>query len=168
MALTSKLTVDIVSTLTNVLDLATGKVPLNRRSEYSWESGTGADQADLIFHDQRTLGASSSENIDLAGSLTDAYGATITFARIKALIIIAAAGNTNDVQVGGAASNAFVNWVANSSDIVNVRPDGILALISPSATAYAVTAGTGDILKIANSGAGTSVVFDLILIGASV
>jgi Ca2+-binding RTX toxin-like protein len=167
MALTSKITLDIVSTLTKVLDLATGKTPLNRRAEYSWESGTGADQADLVFHDQRTLAASATENIDLAGGLTDAYGATITFARIKALIVIAAAGNTNDVQVGGAASNAWATWVANSSDIVTVKPDGILALVSPSATGYVVTAGTGDILKIVNSGAGTGVTYDIVLIGSS-
>jgi hypothetical protein len=167
MSLTSRLVVSTVATLTSALDLATGTVPLALQQSIELASGTGANQADRIWHDERTLTASSSENLDLAGSLADAFGTTITFARIKAIVVGAASANTNNVQVGGAASNAFVNWVANSSDIVNVPPGAVLALIAPGATAFPVTAGTGDILKIANSGAGTGVTYDIVLIGAS-
>lgn len=166
MALTTKITLDVISTLTKVLDLATGKTPLNRRQEYSWESGTAANQADLVFHDQRTLTASTAEELDLAGVLTDIYGATITFVRIKALVVVSAAGNTNLVQVGGAAANAFVNWVANATDILLVRPGGVLALVAPDVTAYPVTAGTGDKLRFAND-AGSSITYDIVIIGAS-
>lgn len=167
MPLTSTLLVDFAATLTKALDLVTGEAPLRTRVSTALASGTGANQADKIFSDQRTLTASSTEDLDLAGSLTDAFGDTITFARIKAILVIADAGNANNVLVGGAAANQFINWVGDASDKVVVRPGGVFCLIAPDATAYAVTAGTGDLLRIGNSGAGTSVTYKIVIIGAS-
>ena len=130
-------------------------------------NGTSADKADLIWHDQRTLAASTSEDLDLAGSLTDAFGATMTFARVKAIIVSAAAANGSLIQVGGASSNQFINWVANSSDIIQVVPGGFMLLAAPDAVAYAVTASTGDLLKIANTDGAAAGTYDIYIIGAS-
>lgn len=163
MALTVEMLLKIALNHTSVLDLGTAKFPATLDFGDSLASGTGADQADQLFTDTRTLTATS-ENLDLAGGLTDAFGATITFARIKG-IAIRNKSTTDVLLVGGAASNAFVNWVANSSDIVRLRPGGVLVLWAPDATAYAVTAGTGDILKI-DSGAAT-ISYDIAIIGAS-
>lgn len=129
-------------------------------------SGTGANQADLMFADQRTLSASATENLDLAGGLTDAFGTTLTFAKIKAIMVRAAPGNTNDVVIGGAASNAFVGPFGGTTPTVAVKPGGFLLLFAP-ATGWTVTASTGDILKVANSSSGTSVTYDVVLIGTS-
>ncbi|OGB94026.1 MAG: hypothetical protein A2Z31_00225 [candidate division NC10 bacterium RBG_16_65_8] len=159
--------VDLTSILTSALDLATAQAALTYLKSIALTDGTGADQADQVWHDQRTLGASATENLDLAGSLTNALGATVTFARVKAILVFAAVGNTNNVQVGGAASNGFINWVASATDIINVRPGGLFLLVARDATAYAVTAGTGDILKMTNSSGSTSVTYDIILIGAT-
>ena len=150
-------------------DLSTLTETISGTNLPSWvvTNGTGADQADLLWHDQRTLSASTSEDLDLAGSLTNSFGTTVTFARIKGIIVSAASGNGDNIQVGGAASNQFVNWVANSSDIINVRPGGTFALIAPDATAYAVTAGTGDLLKINNADSGAAATYDIYLIGAT-
>lgn len=167
MALDTRIELSLIATLTAGLDLsAIATLPLSYPRVCRWPSGTAEDQADLLWHDQRTLAASASETLDLAGGLTNAFGATLTFARVKLMVVAAADGNTNAVQVGGAASNAFVNWVANSSDVVNVMPDGQLWLIAPKA-GYAVTAGTGDQLKIGNSAGGTPVTYDIVIIGAS-
>lgn len=167
LALTTRLSLGIVAGFTGPLDLATSVNELNYPKLFQWASGTAANQADRVYHDQRTLTASATENLDLAGSLLDPFNNTITFARIKLLMVYAALGNTNLVQVGGAASNAFINWVANSSDIINVRPGGLLLLAAPDVTGYAVTAGTGDILKMTNSAGSTSVTYDIVLVGAS-
>lgn len=110
MTLNSKLVLAVLADLTNPLDLAVGTVPLNLTKTVQLASGTGANQADLIFHDTRTLAASNSEDLDLAGGLVDAFGNTLTFARIKALVFAAAAANTNNVVVGGAGSNGFTTW----------------------------------------------------------
>jgi hypothetical protein len=165
--LTSALKVEAVEAFTKTVGLAEVSSPVQFRKSLTWQDGTTVNKADRLWQDSRTLAASTSEDLDLAGGLTDAFGAAITFARIKGLFIAAAITNTNNVVVGGASSNAFINWVGNANDVVNVRPGGILALIAPDVTAYAVTATTGDLLHIANSGAGSSVTYEIIIIGAS-
>lgn len=167
MALTSRITADLSARATSALDLVTGSAPLSKTVQLDLASGTGANQADLVFSDQRTIAASGTDSLDLAGTLTDAFGATVSFARVKAIMITAASGNTNDVLVGGAASNTFLNWVSDATDVVVVKPGGLFLLAAPDATAYAVTASTGDILQVANSSSGTSVTYDVVIIGAS-
>lgn len=148
------------------LDLGVASYPALIGADYNLDNGSGANQASLMFSDIRTLTASSTENLDLAGSLVDAFGTTLTFAKIKALIVIADAGNTNDVLVGGAGSNTMLTFFGDATDIVKVKPGGMLVLVAPDATGYAVTASTGDILKVANSSSGTGVTYKIILIGA--
>ncbi len=165
--LKSVISVSAVMENQNTLDLSVVKAPLNFKKTLTLLNGVGLDQNDLIFHDQRTLAASATENLDLAGSLTNAFGTTLTFVKIKGMIFTAALANTNNVQVGGAAANAFVNWVADATDIINIAPNGVFLHLNPTLAGWAVTAGTGDLLKITNSGGGTSVTYDVILIGTS-
>lgn len=165
MALSGKLAISTFLTYTAALDLATVQAPLNYNAVANLTSGTGVNQATKLFSDTRTLAPSGAEDLDLAGVLTDAFGAALTFTAVKGVIIAAAAANSNLVVVGGAASNGFVNWVADPTDKINVRPGGAFALFAPDATGYVVTAGTGDLLHVANSGAGTSVTYDVIILG---
>lgn len=170
MALSAKLTVGLAAKQTTTVDFGTPEANLTKNYALSLANGTAAGQADRIFTDTRTLGASANEDLDLAGTLTDAFGTTVTFAKVKAIIIGAASGNTNNVIVGGAATNAFVNWVGAATHTVTVRPGGVLALLTGSAdlNGYGVTAGTGDLLRVTNSGAGTSVTYDIAIVGTSV
>jgi hypothetical protein len=167
MPLNAKLLIDFDADYTSPLDLSTTENALSFTRQINLASGVGANQADKIFHDTRTLGASATENLDLAGTLVDAFGATLTFARIKGLIVYASPANTNNVLVGGAASNGFINWVGDTTDVLVVRPGGLICSFAPDATAYAVTASTGDLLKITNSGGTTGVTYDVVIIGAS-
>lgn len=128
-------------------------------------TGTTAGKSDLVFADTRTITASSSENLDLAGTLTDAFGATLTFVKVVGLYIKAAAANTNNVVVGGAASNGFVSPFGASTDTIKIGPGGFMLLVNDAG--YAVTAATADLLKIANGGSGTSVTYDVVIIGRS-
>ena len=155
----------ISATYGNALDFGSveQKIQYNQRSAFT--DGSGADQAQKLFSDTRTLTASATESLDLAGGLTDVFGATLTLTKVKALLIKAAAGNTNDVVVGGAASNQWAAPFGDVSDTVKVKPGGTLLLIAPDATGYAVTAGTGDILKVANSAGSTSVSYDIVIVG---
>lgn len=130
------------------------------------DNGTGAGQADLMFADTRTLAASATENLDLAGSLVDPVGSTLTFVTIKVIKVCAATGNTNNVLIGGAASNTMLGIFDDATDIVRVKPGGCFIWIAPKVGAT-VTASTGDILKAANSSSGTSVTYDIIIIGTS-
>lgn len=169
MPLKSKLELTVVANLTAALDLASASVPLSKVYRTSLLSGTGAGQADKIFYDQRTLNASATENLDLAGTLVDALGATFTLAKVKGLIVAAAAANTNNVLVGGDVTNTFFPMFGAETDSVIVRPGGVFAVFcgEGDAAGYAVTAGTADLLKVANSGGGTPVTYDVIIIGTS-
>lgn len=133
--------------------------------EQSFGSGTGAGNADKEFDDERTLGDAASESLDLAGGLTDAFGAVITLAKVKVLAIKNKSA-TQTLSVGGAASNGFIGWVGDPTDIVKVGP-GAFALLICDPAGVAVTAGTGDLLKIANS-AGATCAYDIIVVGTSV
>jgi hypothetical protein len=167
MSLTTRIKLEVVATQTNALDIVSGQASIDYRKEFTWADGTGADQANRIFTDQRTLSASATEDLDLAGVLTDAFGATLTFAEVSAIIIYAATANTNNVLVGGAASAQFATWAGATNDVVVVRPGGLLVLVARDATAYAVTATSADLLKIANSAGSTDVVYDIIIVGRS-
>lgn len=167
MPLTTKLAVSLQATLTKALDLATGSVPLSLVLTRELADGTGAGQANRVWSDTRTLAASASETLDLAGTLTDAFGDAFTLARVKMLAVIAKADNANNVVVGGASSNAWVGPFAAANNTVQVRPNGMLIMACQDATGWAVTAGTGDLLQIANGGSGTSVTYDIVIIGAS-
>lgn len=157
--------ISLTGTFTRDNDLAAPSQSFNYSKLFNFTNGSGANEANMIWADQRVLTASSTEDLDLSGSLTNVYGTSILFTSIKGIIVYAAAANTNNVLLGGAATNAFINWVGNATDIISIRPGGMLALIDPNANGYAVTAATGDILKVANSSSGTSVTYDIILLG---
>lgn len=162
----TRVAVEVSGTHVKTLDLGDGAAPFPLQAVLNLLNGTGAAQADLAYFKTRTITASSNEDLDLAGSLTDAYGATLTFARIKAVIIAAAVGNTNNVRVTRPASNGVPLFLA-ASDGIDVRPGGFFAWGCSDATGIAVTAGTGDLINVANSSSGTSVTYTVIIIGAS-
>jgi len=166
---TSSVVLSVTGSQSSAIDFTTGQAPIARTYQLLYGTGTGAGLADRVWHDQRTIAASGTDDLDLAGVLVDVFGATVTFARIRAMVVAAASGNTNNVIVGNATTNGFITWVGAAAHTVTVRPGGFLCLANglTDATGYAVTAGTGDILRIANSGAGTSVTYDIILFGAS-
>lgn len=153
---------------TNAADLSTPRDAAALSLDDELTNGTAIDTADVLWHDRRTLAATTSEDLDLAGSLVSALtGAAVTFAKIKCILIKNRSTTAGYIlAVGGASSNQFINWVANSSDIVNVGPNGIFMLWNPSLAGYAVTASTGDLLKINNTGGG-SLDYDIVLIGTS-
>ncbi|MEX0854101.1 MAG: hypothetical protein WD036_12595 [Bauldia sp.] len=129
-------------------------------------SGGGADQADQVWSDRRTLAASTPEDLDLAGGLTDAFGNVITMAEVVALGVFASEDNTNDVVVGDAA--APVPVFAGTNPTFSVKPGGCIVVAAPKAAGlFTVGAGSTDDLKIANSGAGTSVTYDIFVLGRS-
>lgn len=163
--LTAEISLNATGKQTNAMDLGTASLPFGLSVVQSLTDGVAAGQADRVFTDTRTLAPSATENLDLAGVLTDAFGALITFATIKAVIVRARKENTNDVQVTRPATNGVPLFMA-AGDGVPVRPGYAFAVFGSSA-GYAVTPATGDILTVTNSGAGTPVTYDVVVIGTS-
>ncbi|RWD00506.1 MAG: hypothetical protein EOS73_25480 [Mesorhizobium sp.] len=129
-------------------------------------NGTGANQADLLFADTRTLAASATEDLDLAGVLTDAFGAVITMVEVVAILITADAANTNNVVVGDATSPVPLFGGTNGS--FAVKPGGMFMAVAPNAAGlFTVGAGSTDDLKITNSSSGTGVTYSIVVVGRS-
>jgi hypothetical protein len=130
-------------------------------------SGTAASQQDLSYYAEAvSIAASGSTNYDLNGSLTDDFGDAVDFAKVTAIIVKASASNTNSVVIGAAASNAFTGPFGSTTHTIAVPPGGTAMLLAPVG-GWTVTAGTGDILKVANSSSGSAVVFDIAILGRS-
>lgn len=161
------LTASIIGLLEGAVDIGTVQHAVAYSPVVSFGDGNGANQISRIFADTRTLAASASEDLDLAGVLVDAIGQVITLARVRGLLIRSAPGNTNNITVGGAATNGWITAFGAATHTLTIRPGGVLLLGAPDATAYAVTAGTGDLLRIANAAAGTSVTYDIVILGAT-
>lgn len=166
MGLASRLELKLTSTLTNPLDLETPTSALVYSSQIDLATGVGLGQADMKWSDQRTLAPSTPEDLDLAASLTGPLGTTLTFARIKALLVKAASANANDVVVSRPAANG-VPLFAAASDAIPVKPGGLFLWVAPSAAGIVVTPATGDLITVTNGGAGTSVTYDIVILGAS-
>ncbi len=164
MALATALTAKIEATLTGAADHGTPTAALDLEFAKSMASGTGSNQADKIFSDQRTINASGDETLDLT-NLTDVFGALLSFAKVKAILIKAATGNTNNVVVGNAA-NPFAGPLSAGTTTITLPPGGVAMLAAP-AGGWTVTGGSADEIKIANSGAGTSVTYDIVIVGTS-
>jgi hypothetical protein len=166
-ALTGNVAVRVQMTHDATLDLGTSRLALDKDYTIAFTTtGAGANAVNRLFTDTRTLSASATEDLDLAGVLTDSFGQTLTFARIKYIVIKAAAANTNSVQITRPASNGLVLFMA-ASDGLSLAPGEVFVWVSPGASGKAVTASTGDLLTITNSAGTTGVTYDVIIGGSS-
>ena len=131
-------------------------------------NGTGAGSADKLYLAAPTIAASGTLSLDLAGSLTDLFGATITFARVKGIFIKFDDTNTgSSIALGGAASNTATLFFSDDSDKVIIQKTGMFLNCRTDATGWPVTASTGDILKIENLDSSNSVILNIAIWGAS-
>jgi hypothetical protein len=139
--------------------------------------GSGSEQADKEWGDADVLAPDADVDIDLAGSLVDLRGDTITFASIKALIV----RNTSDkqttptaaaIQVGGGdggdGTNAWDSWVTSTagdgSEAVIIPAGGAHAWLAPQA-GYPVTADTEDILRLLNLDDTDQAAYEIMAVG---
>ena len=158
----------VAATANNPADFTIAKAALSYAKSFGWTTGAAINQADRCFADQRTIAASSTDDLDLTGTaLQDILGANLALARVKLIGVYAAAANTNNVVIGNAASNQFQGPVGAVTHTLSIPPNGSVLLVAPTAAGWVVTAGTGDLLRIANSGAGTSVTYDIVILGSS-
>jgi hypothetical protein len=154
----------ITAALSKAGDLGSPAGTLQALLDAQLANGTLDTQADRAWGDTRTVGISANDDLDLAGVLEDMFGDVFTLAEVAAIIIIASALNTNDLVVGNAAANPFVGPLGAAAHTIKVRPGGVLLLYAPGG--WAVVAGTGDILRIAN-GAGSTSDYSIVVVGRS-
>lgn len=128
----------------------------------SLATGTAINQASKLWYDTRTLSAASDE-LDLAGGVTDAFGTALTFAKIKKLVIrnnVTTAGYT--LTVGPGTTNGISTIWGATTDSEIIGPDGFMVKANPS-DGFVITGGSADTLLI-DAGSAT-VTYDIIVIG---
>lgn len=119
--------------------------------------GTTAGKADILFVDERTVASASNDDIDLAGALSDVFGDTVAAAELVAVLIInkpkTGAANTTDLTIGAAGTNPVTGFLGGTSPTIGpIKPGGVVLLASSDAAGLgAVTAGSADVLRVANS-----------------
>jgi hypothetical protein len=165
MALVSDILVRAVLDQSTALDLVTATAPLTLSQRHRLTSGTGTGAADVLFSDTRTLAASATEDLDLAGALASALGGSAVFAKLKAVLVTAAAGNTNAVNLTRPAANGVPLFLA-AGDGLGIQPGGTFLWVAPG-TGVTVTAATGDLITFTNAAAGTPVTYSVVLVGTS-
>lgn len=154
-------------------DLANSVTTTNSVLTYNWTSGTGNNQAQYEWTDERTVTTGADDDLDLAGGLTNVAGETLTFTKIKSIRIENRDTTASNVlHIKPASSNGFGTWIGGTTPYIIIRggysagvnAGGSFTLVAPDATGYAVTAGTGDVLRITNPNAG-SVTYQIIIVG---
>lgn len=158
----------IKSTMIDDLDLGDPKDSLDWSRSQAFTTGTGTNQADLLFHDSRTLAQGANEDIDLDSVLVPPVGGgTFDAAEIVGFGIKNLATVAGDyITVGGAVANPFINWVSAATDEVVVGPSGVILIWSPI-DGYAVTAATGDLLNVANGSGANAITYEIVIVGRS-
>lgn len=151
------------SELRKSLDNRDVRDPVSTTHTLSLASGSGAESGNMVWHDQRTVATGANDDIDLSGGITDAFGDSITFTKIRYIEI--KNESTNDtLTIGGAA-----NPVANVSGTVQKSGSnypGIFVMTAPDASGLAVTAGSADELRITHDGdTSNSVTYEITIAG---
>lgn len=127
-------------------------------------NGVGAGNASKSWYGAgRSIAGSGTDVLDLAGVLTDAFGAVLTFTKVKAIVILPAATNASTLKMGG-GTNPIVSLFNAGTDKLVLRPGGLFVLACTDATGYAVVATTGDNITITNDSASAST-YDILIVG---
>lgn len=137
-------------------------------------NGTSEGEVDLIYsRPDESVAASATDSHDLAGTLLDAVGGdVITMKEVVAIVVVNHSTTAGDnLQVGPAALNGCLSFWADPTDRVKVAP-GISASHPGFAVLYAprgftVTATTGDLIEVIETGGVNTVEYEIYLLGRS-
>lgn len=160
------LSVGVNAKQTGPAGLGTPQELLNIVQSMEFTPGTATvGQANVLYSGTRTLAASANENLDVFGALQDALGATINAAEVVAVYFRAASGNTNDVVITRPATNGVPLFNTASAGMALGPGDFSLRTYR---VGIGVVAATGDLINVANGGAGTPVTYDVVIVGRTV
>jgi len=134
----------------------------------SLTDGTVIDEADVVWHDIRTVN-NADDDLDLhtSGTCDDPWGTAITMVKLKGLLI-----HNKETDVGhyleiGAVANGVNIFGTPATDLIHLGPNGIFFWWDPSLAGVAVADGASDILRISSSTSGESIEYDIVIIGTS-
>lgn len=161
--------------------------PLKGRNKHELEalldlpSGTSDGQIDLVYSDYQTgIAASTTTVYDLAGSLTNLSGATITFVEVTTIAIRnRSATAANYLTVGPDATNGFGAVASNKGFWADASDRNVIPanydsqtgdggwLILHSRGGIPVAAGSTDELAVITQGGTSANTWEIVIFGRS-
>lgn len=146
------LTIQLSGNFDNPLDNTTPTQPIDYTRMMRVTNGTSTGQGSNFFEDTRSLASSTSEVLNLNSLASNAYGATISFSRIKTLWMIASSTNSAAITVGGSTTTTFPIF-GSSANSITLRPGAQFVMNDDGATAYGSTNGNLQVLSSAGPSA---------------
>jgi opacity protein-like surface antigen len=131
------------------------------------QSETGDRAGNKLYRAAWSLAASATTDYDLAGSLTDFFGTTITLARVKGILLFHDEDSdaTDGVEFGKSTLSAAGEAVSWTSPMI--APSGWFGFVLPDATGIAITAATADKFRLRNLDASETATGQIVIIGSS-
>jgi hypothetical protein len=144
-ALTMSIAVQAENSVVSGNQTKSDKTNINDRTQF--EDGTGASSVNKTYDTGTVTLGGSPNTYDLAGSLTAGNGAAASFTKIRAFEASAPSTNTGVITVGGGSNG----WASLYGSTLLLRPGSIVGGKCLEGTAWAVTAGTGDIVQVSGT-----------------
>lgn len=130
-----------------------------------WQSGTDANESDLVANDfALSIAASGTESFDLNSLAKGPGGATVVFAEIRAIFIRARSTNGSTVTVDPNASNG---WTALGASFSLSLPAGMLVRLWSPADGSLPVSGSDKVLDFTNDDGAAAAIIDVTIIGVS-
>ncbi len=134
--------------------------------QMSYSAGAGALESDRLHFLQYSIAASATTTLDLnAGVLVDLNGTSITFARLKGLMVTLddslGASSASSILVNGAASNVICNFTAT------IKKGCAAGFDDNTAGGFPLTNSTADKIVITNNDSVNPAVVTLALWGSA-
>lgn len=161
--LTGALRLAFVACLTDDGELSDPADQVSFLEKWAIANGEAVDCAEELFHDRRTVAFGVTDSIDVAGSLTNGLGQTVTFTKIKMVLIKAAETNPNNLEITMPADG--IPMFKTAADAVLLGADDLFLITRRAAAGIAVGAGATDQIDIVNPGGAGSCVYDIYIIG---
>ena len=119
---------------------------LNPAKLKTWTNGNGSNQFNRYFDQKVTLAVSTPQSRDLYGSLSDRYGNTLNFVKVKFLWIENLGTVAGEVLT---IDGTFIERIilSGTTPTYKLGPGGIWYTESP-VDGWAVTAGTDDVITL--------------------
>lgn len=163
MTLTAKILLQILATESSSSDLSSTTRVTNVSRTVNFANGTGANQAEIVWSDSRTIAANGEDILDLT-ALADDRG-SVDLTAVKAIYV----RNTGTVDISWLALALPEHWTTGPLYVEEgfgaiIPPGGVMLITNPSATAWAV-ASEDEQISFANDSSTTAAAYDIIMIG---
>lgn len=137
---------------------------------FTFTDGVGANQADIVWSDRRTIAAGATSTIDMGtgGGLVDVFGNSIVpIVEVVAIMVYNRSATAGDILTVGphAAANPFLGPWSAATSRNRVGPETPWGFWYN--TGWAVTDGAADTWSIIETGGANPVDVDIIIIARS-